>query len=58
MDYMRHMVSGGLPENDDLLSLALSSKGGEGTGPVRDVQAREGFEQHALTSAATSLTGS
>ena len=34
-----------------ILSLALSSKGGEGTGNVRDLQARKALGQHAQTPA-------
>ena len=40
-----------LTENDSLLSLSLSSKGGEGTGNARHLQAREGLGQHAHQSA-------
>ena len=39
-------------ENDGLLSLSLSSRGREGTGNARYLQAREGLGQHALTSSA------
>ena len=40
-------------ENDGLLSLSLSSRGGEGTGKARYLQAREGLGQHARQSAHT-----
>jgi len=44
-------LSGMVTENDGLLSLSLSSRGGEGTGKARYLQAREGLGQHARQSA-------
>jgi hypothetical protein len=40
-----------LAENSDLLSLSLSSRGGEGTDNMRDLQARKGLGQHDLSPA-------
>src|ERR1039458_7763450 len=48
-------LSGMMAESDGLLSLSLSSRGGEGTGNARHLQAREGLGQHALTSASAAL---
>jgi hypothetical protein len=45
-------LSGMLAENDGLLSLSLSSKGGEGTGNVRRLQARKVLRQRDLSPAA------
>ena len=44
-------MSGVLAENDDLLSLSISSRGGEGTGNLHHLPAREGLGQHARQSA-------